>query len=107
MDSNSSTGATKRFDGAGEDAARQVLKSRSACKNSEKFWWTTKFQNMKTLHASSSHEASLELIFKRREDLGKQSVKTHFPEDRNCEICHRTNKYKGAVVLRAEKMLVI
>ena len=41
-------------------------------------------------HASSSHEASLEPIFKRREDLGKHSVKTHFPEDRNCEICKRT-----------------
>ena len=30
-------------------------------------------------HASSSHEASLEPIFKRREDLGKHSVYTHFP----------------------------
>ena len=28
-------------------------------------------------HASSSHEASLEPILKRREDLGKHSVKTH------------------------------
>ena len=41
-------------------------------------------------HASSSHEASLEPIFKRREDLGKHSVYTHFPKDRNCEICTRT-----------------
>ena len=41
-------------------------------------------------HASSSHEASLEPTFKRREDLGKHSVYTHFPEDRNCEICQRT-----------------
>ena len=41
-------------------------------------------------HASSSHEASLEPIFKRREDLGKHSVYTHFPKDRNCEICKRT-----------------
>ena len=41
-------------------------------------------------HASSSHEASLEPIFKRREDLGKHSVYTHFPNDRNCEICKRT-----------------
>ena len=30
-------------------------------------------------HASSSHEASLEPTTKRREDLGKHSVKTHFP----------------------------
>ena len=30
-------------------------------------------------HASSSHEVSLESTFKRREDLGKHSVYTHFP----------------------------
>ena len=41
-------------------------------------------------HASSSHEASLEPTTKRREDLGKHSVHTHFPKDRNCEICKRT-----------------
>ena len=41
-------------------------------------------------HASSSHELSLEPIFKRREDLGKHSVYTHFPTDQNCKICQRT-----------------
>ena len=41
-------------------------------------------------HASSSHEASLEPIFKRSVDLGKQSVYTHFPKDRNRETCKRT-----------------
>ena len=41
-------------------------------------------------HASSSHEASSEPTTKRREDLGKHSVFTHFPKDRNCEICKRT-----------------
>ena len=41
-------------------------------------------------HASSSHEASLESTFKRREDLGKHSVETHFLKDRNCEIFKRT-----------------
>ena len=41
-------------------------------------------------HASSSHEASLEPTTKRREDLGKHNVQTHFPKDRNCEICKRT-----------------
>ena len=41
-------------------------------------------------HASSSHEVSLEPTTKRREDLGKHSVYTHFPKDRNCEICKRT-----------------
>ena len=41
-------------------------------------------------HASSSHEASLEPIDMRREELGKHNVHTHFPKDRNCEICKRT-----------------
>ena len=31
-------------------------------------------------HASSSHEASLEPTTKRREDLGKHNVHTHFPK---------------------------
>ena len=35
-------------------------------------------------HVSSSHEVSLEPTSKRREDLGKHSVYTHFPKDRNC-----------------------
>ena len=60
-------------------------------------------------HASSSHEVSLEPTTKRREDLGKHSVYTHFPKDRNCEICQRTKitrapcrRRVGGVVLRAE-----
>ena len=60
-------------------------------------------------HASSSHEASLEPVFKRREDLGKHSVETHFPKDRNCEICKRTTitrapcrRRNGGAVPRAE-----
>ena len=60
-------------------------------------------------HASSSHEVSLEPTFKRREDLCKHSVKTHFPKDRNCEICQRTKITRapcrgrnGGAVLRAE-----
>ena len=39
-------------------------------------------------HASSSHGLSLEPT--RSADLGKHSVETHFPKDRNCEICQRT-----------------
>ena len=61
-------------------------------------------------HASSSHEVSLEPTFKRREDLGKHSVYTHFPKDRNCEICKRTKitrapcrRRNGETVPRAEK----
>ena len=60
-------------------------------------------------HAISSHEASWEPIFKRREDLGKHSVYTHFPKDRNCEICQRTKITRapsrtrnGGAVPRAE-----
>ena len=60
-------------------------------------------------HASSSHEVSLEPILKRREDLGKHSVYTRFPQDRNCEVCQRTKmsrapcrRRNGGAVLRAE-----
>ena len=59
-------------------------------------------------HARSSHEFSLEPTTKRREDLGKHSVYTHFPKDRNCEICKRTKVTRvpcrrrgGEAVLRA------
>ena len=62
-------------------------------------------------HASSSHEVSSEPIVKRREDLGKHSVYTHFPKDRNCEICERTKSTRapcrrrnGGAVPRAENV---
>ena len=58
-------------------------------------------------HASSSQEPSSELV--RSVDLGKHSVYTHFPEDRNCEICQRTKitraprrRRNGGAVPRAE-----
>ena len=57
-------------------------------------------------HASSSREPSLPT---RSADLGKHSVETHFPKDRNCEICQRTEITRapcrrriGGAVLRAE-----
>ena len=60
-------------------------------------------------HASSSHESSLEPTPARSADLGKHSVYTHFPKDRNCEICQRTKITRapcrrriGGVVPRAE-----
>ena len=60
-------------------------------------------------HASASHEPSLEPTTKRRVDLGQHSVKTHFPKDRNCEICQRTKITRapcrrriGGAVRRAE-----
>ena len=43
-------------------------------------------------------------------DLGKHSVETHFPKDRNCEVCQRTKitrapcrRRNGEAVLRADK----
>ena len=60
-------------------------------------------------HTSSSHEPSLEPAPARSVDLGKHSVQTHFPKDRNCEICQRTNitmapcrRRIGGAVRRAE-----
>ena len=47
-------------------------------------------------HASSSHEPSLDPTPTRSADLGKHSVETHIPKDRNSEICKRKN-YKGPV----------
>ena len=58
-------------------------------------------------HASSSHELSLKPT--RSVDLGKHSVCTHFPKDRNWEICQRTKitrapcrRRNGGAVPRAE-----
>ena len=60
-------------------------------------------------HVSSSHEVSLEPTCKRLEDLGKHSVYTHFPRDRDCDICQRTKIARapcrrriGGAVPRAE-----
>ena len=60
-------------------------------------------------HASSSHGLSLGPQPTRSADVGKHSVKTHFPKDRNCKICQRTKITRapcrrriGRVVLRAE-----
>ena len=58
-------------------------------------------------HASFSPELSSEPT--RSVDLGKHSVFSHFPKDRNCEICQRTKitwapcrRRIGGAVLRAE-----
>ena len=62
-------------------------------------------------HASSSREPSLEPMPKRSVDLCKHSVYTHFPNDRNCEICQRTKITRapcrrriGGAVPRAGKL---
>ena len=58
-------------------------------------------------HAFSFHEPSLEPT--RSANLGKHNVYTHFPKDRNCEICQRTKITRapctrriGGAVPRAE-----
>ena len=66
-----------------------ILRFRNGCKNSGKIV-DDEIPLQGGSHASSSHEASLEPTTKRREDLGKHNVHTHFPKDRNCEICKRT-----------------
>ena len=67
------------------------------------------FPEHRDSHASSSHGLPLEPTLARSADLGKHSVKTHFPKDRNCEICQRTKITRapcrrriGGVVHRAE-----
>ena len=66
-----------------ERETRVILRSRNGCKNSGKIWWMMKFHYREAL-------TPVLLITKRREDLGKHNVHTHFPKDRNCEICTRT-----------------
>ena len=67
-----------------------ILRSRRSCKNSVKNLVDDRIPVHGGSHASSSHEASFEPTTKRREDLGKHSVCSHFPEDPNCEIYQRT-----------------
>ena len=62
-------------------------------------------------YVSSSHEVSSEPMPARSVDLGKHSVYTHFPKDRNCEICKRTKitrapcrRRNGGAVPRAENV---
>ena len=69
-----------------------------------------KFHNREALTPVLLMKLLLEPTTKRREDLAKHSVFTHFPKDRNCEICMRTKITRapcrrriGGAVLRAEK----
>ena len=66
-----------------------MLISQSGCKNSEKIWWMTEF--LKTeIHTPVLLMNYLWSPREVRIYLGKHSVYTHFPQDRNCEICKRT-----------------
>ena len=64
-------------------------------------------QNTETHPASSSHELSPES--RGKVVSGKHSIETHFPKDRNCDICLRTKITrvpfrKRTVVPRAENV---
>ena len=80
----------------------------NGCKNSERILWMTEFLNTETdTRVLFSHEPSLEPA--RSVDLGKHSVNSHFPQNRDCEICQRTKitrapcrRRSGRVVPRAE-----
>ena len=68
---------------------------------------TNRYPDHRDSRASSSQELSLEPT--RSVGLGKHSVDTHFPKDRNCEVCQRTKITRapcrrriGRVVPRAE-----
>ena len=59
------------------------------------------------------HEPSLEPAPTRSADLGKHNVHTHFPKDRNCEICQRTKITRapcrrriGGAEPRAENLVI-
>ena len=86
---------------------RAIPKYRNGCKNSERISWMIEFLNTETHTPVLLMKYLLELM--RREDLGKHSVYTHFPKDRNREICQRTKitrapcrRRNGGAVLRAE-----
>ena len=74
--------------------------------------WLQEFrENLVDDRVPSSHGSSLEPTPARSADLGKHSVYTHFPKDRNCEICQRTKITRapcrrriGGVVPRAENV---
>ena len=63
---------------------------------------------MMKFHCREALTPFLQPTTKRREDLGKHNVYTHFPKDRNCEICQRTKitrapcrRRNGEAALRA------
>ena len=66
---------------------RAIPKYWNGCKNSENLV-DGRVPKLRDSHASSSHEPSSEPA--RCADLGKHSVNTNFPKDRNFEICQRT-----------------
>ena len=90
-----------------ERETRAVPTYQNDCKSSKKILWMTEFLNTETHTQVLLMDHPQETA--RCEDLGKHSVYTHFPKDRNCEICQRTKITRaprrrriGGVVLCAE-----
>ena len=86
-----------------------IPKCGNGCKNFRENLVDDRVPELTDSHASSSHEPSLEPTLAGCVDLGKHSVYTHFPKDRNCEIWQRTQITRAPcrrridrVVLRAE-----
>ena len=93
-----------------------MIERRNLCGNSEILKWLQEFMENFVVdeiplqggsHASSSHEVSLEPTAKRPEDLGKHNVHTHFPKDRNFEICKRTKITRASCRRRNKRQLRI
>ena len=90
--------------------SRAIPTFRNGCKSSENLV-DDRVPEHRDSHASSSHESSLEPALVRSADFGNYCVYTHFPKDRNCEICQRTKisrtpcrRRTGRVVPRAENL---
>ena len=95
------------------DLTPKLRKTQKQIKKESKKEWLQEFREIlvddeipvhKDSHASSSHEASLEPIFERREDLGEHSVYTHFPKDRHVIErvllhCRHSNVGAGSMLL--------
>ena len=84
------------------EETREIPKFLDGCKNSGKISWMTEFLNAET-HTPIFGACAY--------DLGKHSVSTLFPQDRNCEICQRTKitrapcrRRNGGAVPRAENV---
>ena len=59
-------------------------------KHLRRILWIKVFQFTGTLPASSSRESASEPRVTVESGSGKHSIYTHFPKDKDCEICKRT-----------------
>ena len=82
---------------------------RNGCKNSEKILWMTECLNAETHTPVLLMNLLWSLRLREVRIWGKHSIYTHFPKDRNCEICQRTKITRaprrrriGGAVPRAE-----